>query len=662
MAEEAGRRLHECERTLREVQQLARIGSWRCTLPDRSLWWSDELYRIFDIDPTGEPLTTEIVFSRIHPEDRGDLRGPGRLPRAAPLRLPDHAAGRAVRHIHEEVSVERDGQGTPVCMYGTAQDLTAHAGALEALRKSERMLQAIFDAEPECVKLLDADANLVLMNRAGLEMLQVDSLDQVKGKCVCPLVTSEYRQPFLDLTKRVFRGESGILLFEMVGVRGRRLWLETHAVPLRNERGETAALLGITRDVTESRRIEAALRSSEARFRSIIESATVGILVIDAENRKFQYANPEICRLLGYTREEILALEFTDLPAREELPDSIAGFQAHANGELHATERTFRRKDGSTLRMSISSVPMELDGRPCLIGFFSDITEKQLLEAERLKAQKLESIGTLAGGIAHDFNNLLQGVFGFISLAKLSLDQRVPSSALLEQAEKALHQSVSLTSQLLTFSKGGKPVRKPIDLRPTIENAVKFALSGSRVGCELSLSDDLWTVEADEGQIGQVVQNIVLNAEQAMPRGGCVTISARNAPASRATGLPRPAPDGVVEISVRDQGLGIPPEHLQRVFDPYFTTKEGGSGLGLATSYSIVRNHDGAISVRSEPGKGSTFTAMAARLPSDARRGGRRRGAPRPLDGKGAGHGRREDGPGRGRGAAARPGARGGLR
>ena len=180
---------------------------------------------------------------------------------------------------------------------------------------------------------------------------------------------------------------------------------------------------------------------------------------------------------------------------------------------------------------------------------------------------------------------------------------------------------MSLTSQLLTFSKGGKPARKLVDLRPTIENAVKFALSGSRVGCELSLSDDLWPVEADEGQIGQVIQNIVLNAEQAMPLGGCVTISARNVPASHAAGLPRPAPDGVVEISVRDQGMGIPPEHLQRVFDPYFTTKEGGSGLGLATSYSIVRNHDGAIGVRSEPGKGSTFTvwlpaSLAAQEPA----------------------------------------------
>jgi CheY-like chemotaxis protein len=167
---------------------------------------------------------------------------------------------------------------------------------------------------------------------------------------------------------------------------------------------------------------------------------------------------------------------------------------------------------------------------------------------------------------------------------------------------------VNLTSQLLTFSKGGKPVRKVIDLRPVIENAVKFALSGSRVSYDLFLNDELSMVEADEGQIGQVVQNIVLNAEQSMPLGGRIEIAARNVPPARAAVHSLSAPDGLVEIVVRDQGMGIPPEHLPRIFDPYFTTKEKGSGLGLATSYSIVKNHEGTIEVASELGKGSTFT------------------------------------------------------
>ena len=781
------------------------------------------------------------------------------------------------------------------------RDITERKRAEEALKKSEKMLQTIIDAEPECVKLLDENANLIMMNRAGLDMLQVESLDQVKGQCVCPMVTSEYRQAFLDLTKRVFQGESGTLLFEMVGMKGRHLWMETHAVPLRNENNEITALLGVTRDVTERKRAEEELQekeskyrtlfeaandgifiqdgsgfrdcnqrgaemyglpkeqligrspaefaperqpdgrlsaevagertqaalngvpqvfewqplradgslfdvevtlsrlelggsiclqaivrditerkrveaetrrnetrmaslyrisqnsvddeqvfldlalneairltdstigylyfydeakreftlnsysrdvmrecsiiekktcyeldrtgiwgeavrqrkpillndfesehplkkgypegharlrkfltvpvimegvvvavigvankpmdysdadvlqlnllmdsvwnmtrraravramlSSEARYRTIIEHASSGILVADIETRKFLYANPEICRMLGFDADEFRLLDLSDIHPAAELPQVIRSFAAGKG-----IQTLCRHKNGRVFPVDIKTAELELDGRKCLVGFFSDITEKRLLEEERLKAQKLESLGTLAGGIAHDFNNLLQGVFGYISMAKLTIEQREKSLAMLEQAEKALHQSVNLTSQLLTFSKGGKPVKKVLDLRPVVENAVKFALSGSRVGYDLSFAADLSMVEADDGQIGQVVQNIVLNAEQSMPLGGKLEISVRNVPPAVAAGLQLAAPSGLVEIVVRDQGTGIPPEHLPRIFDPYFTTKEKGSGLGLATSYSIVKNHDGMIGVSSELGKGSVFT------------------------------------------------------
>jgi PAS domain S-box-containing protein len=574
-----------------------------------------------------EDLIGRSYYPFMHPEDRAafvakiealDRSAPSMVAEARVV-LPD---GRVSWHqwAHHAYFDER---GALIECQATGRDVTDRRAAEEALRKSERMLQTIIDAEPECVKLLDENANLLFMNRAGLEMLEADSLEQVKGRCVCPMVGSEHQPAFFELTRRVFHGGSGTLLFEMVGLKGRRLWLETHAVPLRDEQGRVVAVLGVTRDVTEQRRAEAALRSSETRFRSIIESSPVGIMVVDVETGRTRYANPVICRLLGYDEPELVSLAPTDLAVPEERPESVAEFQAHMEGRLSASERTLRRQDGSPVRVSIKSVPMELDGRPCSVGFFTDVTAQRQLEEERLRAQKLASIGTLAGGIAHDFNNLLQGVFGYLSMAKLSLDAREKALAMLEQAEQALHQSVSLTSQLLTFSKGGKPVRKVIDLRPVVENAVKFALSGSRVTFELAFDEDLRTVEADEGQIGQVVQNLVLNAEQAMPLGGRIEIAVRNAPPARAPEIsPAPAA-GLVEISVQDHGIGIPPAHLPRIFDPYFTTKEKGSGLGLATSYSIVKNHEGAITVRSELGQGSTFAVYlpacaAAREPAPA--------------------------------------------
>jgi two-component system cell cycle sensor histidine kinase/response regulator CckA len=241
-----------------------------------------------------------------------------------------------------------------------------------------------------------------------------------------------------------------------------------------------------------------------------------------------------------------------------------------------------------------------------IIAIVRNITARKRSEEEFLKTSNLESIGILAGGIAHDFNNLLQGVFGYISMAKLTFDQKEKSLAMLTQAEKALHQSINLASQLLTFAKGGKPVKKVFALRPFIENAAAFALSGSSINYEIVIDQNLRTVEADEGQIGQVIHNIVLNAEQAMPLGGMIRVSARNMRAAEVI-PPTDLQGDLVEISIRDQGTGILPENLTRIFDPYFSTKAQGSGLGLATSYSIIKNHGGLVRVQSEVGKGTTF-------------------------------------------------------
>ena len=177
-------------------------------------------------------------------------------------------------------------------------DITERKRAEAALAKSERLLQTIIDTEPECVKLLDEDANLIMMNRAGLDMIEADSLDEVKGQCVCPLVTSAYRPAFMDLTKRVFRGESGTLLFEIVGLKGRHLWLETHAVPLRNERNEIVALLGVTRDITERKQAEEKIRQSEEFIRSILDTVDEGFIVIDRDYRILT-ANKAYCGQAG---------------------------------------------------------------------------------------------------------------------------------------------------------------------------------------------------------------------------------------------------------------------------------------------------------------------------------------------------------------------------
>jgi two-component system cell cycle sensor histidine kinase/response regulator CckA len=266
-------------------------------------------------------------------------------------------------------------------------------------------------------------------------------------------------------------------------------------------------------------------------------------------------------------------------------------------------------KDGS--RRTIADSGTTVCGKDgAIIGVvivFRDITEKIIMEDELIKARKLESLGILAGGIAHDFNNILMAVLGNISLTRREVTADTGLYAKLFEAEKAVIRAKELTQQLLTFAKGGTPIKSMASIKELITDSADFALRGSNVSCNYDVAEDLWPIEADEGQISQVISNLVINADQAMPEGGVIRITATN------ISIGPSRIDGVVvegkyiKISISDSGVGMPREHLQRIFDPYFTTRKSGSGLGLAIVYSIVKKHGGLITVESEHGKGTAF-------------------------------------------------------
>ena len=226
----------------------------------------------------------------------------------------------------------------------------------------------------------------------------------------------------------------------------------------------------------------------------------------------------------------------------------------------------------------------------------AEIAQREQIEEELLRARKLESLGVLAGGIAHDFNNFLTIVQGNLEMAKMRLDADEPVQALLDQIAGACRQAASLSSQLLTFAKGGSPVRRLVSVAKLVMDAVHLARAGAQTSIDVGISEDLRFAEVDAGQIGQVLHNILLNAREAMPEGGIIEVHAQN------------IADNRVRISIRDYGCGIPADVLPRIFDPYFTTKPGGNGLGLATAYSIVAKHGGNLTVESKPGYGTEFT------------------------------------------------------
>lgn len=268
-------------------------------------------------------------------------------------------------------------------------------------------------------------------------------------------------------------------------------------------------------------------------------------------------------------------------------------------------------KDGTELLISDRGTPIR-DKNSNIVGIalvFRDITEQEHALKEVLKADKLESIGILAGGIAHDFNNILTAVLGNISLAKMDIDPRSNIYDRLAEAAWASMRAKDLTQQLLTFSKGGAPIKKTTSMETLLTDWVCFALRGSNVKWRLQIQDDLWHAEIDEGQVSQVIHNLIINADQAMPDGGTILVSAENY-IHKESNLLHLASGKYVKISVLDEGVGISPEHLEKIFDPYFTTKATGTGMGLASSYAVIKRHSGHIQVNSKVGCGTEFSVF----------------------------------------------------
>lgn len=339
-------------------------------------------------------------------------------------------------------------------------------------------------------------------------------------------------------------------------------------------------------------------------FRTYFESAPDFVLQVDAEgtildiNRTYH----------GLTRDQVIGTSiFQWVP--DEFRSRVEATLGRAidSGESEVIEYWAIDADQEMRWHSAHFGPIREEGRDeTAIVIVRDITEQKEIREELAKRERLDSLGVLAGGLAHDFNNLLTAILANISMAKMYGDLQEDAFQMLTDAEKASLRAKRLTQQLLAFSKGGAPTKKTVCISKVLRDTTDFVLSGSNVKCDYAFPDDLWPVEADEGQIDQVIQNLVINADQAMPGGGTLSVSCENVTLGR-NDLPDATGGRFVRISFADEGTGIPDKHLPKVFDPFFTTKRKGSGLGLATSFSIVQNHGGHIRVESSLGEGTTF-------------------------------------------------------
>ncbi len=399
--------------------------------------------------------------------------------------------------------------------------------------------------------------------------------------------------------------------------------LELVAADLRDAWGELQAQVRartreLEADIRQREAVEARLRASEATYRMLVETSPDPILLCDLDDR-IRMVNPALLRALGVdAAAELLGVSWFDLVVSEErtLVAGCAGrLECGVGGD--EVEVRLRRRDGGQLVGALRcTVVRDAAGEPAgRLIVVHDVTARRRREVAQLRAQQLESLGTLAGGIAHDFNNCLTVIIGCLSLVREQLRGQPEAQHLLEGAGDAALRASALTRQLLTFAKGGTPVKSCLLIGDLVERVADFCVRGSNVRCDVRVEADLWPVEVDPGQLEQVVGNLVINAKQAMPDGGTVMVEVGNA--SRAPLDGSGEAGRYVCVTVEDSGVGIPPEDLRRIFDPYFTTKAGGTGLGLATAYSVVHRHGGLIECDSTVGQGSRFRVL---IPASARR------------------------------------------
>ena len=384
----------------------------------------------------------------------------------------------------------------------------------------------------------------------------------------------------------------------------------------------------LKQEIEERKQTEKALRESEGKYRSLVELANDGIAII--QDNLLKYVNPGLAQMAGYTVDEVIDTPFADYIHPHELSQVLDYHKRRMAGEkVPSTYATaLRHKNGNKIDVEFNAEIITYQEKPAAFSIVRDMTERKLAEEEKKKleiqlhkAQKVEAIGTLAGGIAHDFNNILMGIQGNTSLMLYRIDSSHPNYEALKNIEQQVKSGAKLTAQLLGYARQGKYKVKPISLNQVVkETGDTFGRARKDITIHRYLSGDLFAIEADQGQMEQVLLNLFVNAADSMPVGGDLILKTTNATHKDMNGrLYKPKPGNYVQLTVTDTGTGMDKKIQKRIFDPFFTTKEmgRGTGLGLASVYGIVKGHRGYIDVESQKGHGTTFSIF---LPASSRK------------------------------------------
>lgn len=502
-------------------------------------------------------------------------------------------------------------------------DISRRLEAENALMKSESLYRTLVENIDMGITLIGPDFSILMANAAQMRLLNKELGQLIHRKCYQVFENRDHICPHCPGVPAMKLREVRETIAESIPEKGEKRTVRLRAFPILTESGQSGGFIKVVEDLSEEVKTRRDLATEKERLAVTLRSIGDGVITTDTSGN-IVMMNKIAEKLTGWDNADAVGR-----PLREvfHVIDERTGEKAENHAEKVLATGTMVTLSGHTklisrngmeLSIADSGAPI-LDSQGQILGVvlvFRDITEEIKTENELLKIKKLESVGVLAGGIAHDFNNILAAILGNINLALFDRELSENTRRLLDRAEKASLRATDLTQQLLTFAKGGEPVKEAASLESIIRDSSGFVLHGEKVACRYEIPEDLWLVDIDKGQISQVIQNIVLNASHAMPEGGVITIRCENIPASVPVDTQYRMRKPCIKIDIEDTGVGIQPNLIDKIFDPYFTTKQAGSGLGLAITQSIITKHNGHISVKSTPGKGTVFTII---LPASER-------------------------------------------
>ncbi len=620
---------------MEEAQKIGHFGNWEWNPVDDASTWSDEMYRIFGLQPQEMHITYAIFLEFVHAEDRATVDSAVKraLSKKQPYSLDVRILPRngAAKMVNLTGQIVCDGLGRPVLLRGIGQDITERRKVEDSLRERDEQFRLITETISEVFWMADEKINRIFYVSPGFEKIWGRSRQSLyeNPRSFLDAIHPDDRERAFGTLGLQESGQPFDHQYRIVQPTGALRWIWDRGYPVRNADGSVHVYVGVAQDITEYKRAETLSKEKDELIKNILDAVGEGFIVVD-RYYKVLLANKAYCRQVNVPDKNIIGAYCYNVAHRLSRPcfetgEWCAVRETFETGEPHSSRHKHYDHEGNAYYVETRAYPLKTNAKgevTSVIQTITDVSENKKLENQLQHAQKMEAIGLLAGGVAHDFNNILTALRGYADLAKMKLPGGYPGVEYLEEIIKSSNRASDLTRSLLAFSRKQTINLKPVNVNSIIRNVGNLLarIIGEDIQLRTDVTDQDLVVVADTGQVEQILMNLATNARDAMQSGGLLTVKTEPFEIGqdflKRHGFGRQGNYALVTVS--DTGIGMDAGTRSRIFEPYFTTKETGkgTGLGLSMVYGIVKQHRGYIIVESEPGRGTIFKIYLPRVQS----------------------------------------------